>query len=128
MRLALVGDVRVAGAHLGCVDDGQVYPDALVLNFERGTIRRTTRRDPAAPLRAPRTELTLTRSGLDQARLTVPEASGGYEWDAFARAVRGEAVATPTEVLLGGVAVLEAMGRAERSGHTERVRPIGGIR
>lgn len=110
-----------------CVDDGHVYPDALVLNFERGTIRRSTRRDPNKPLHAPRTELTLTRCGEEQARLTVPEISGRYEWDAFARAVRGATLPTPTDVLLGGVAVLEAMARAERSGHSERVRRIRGI-
>ena len=104
-----------------CVDDGQVYPDALVLNFENGTIRRVTRRNPTAPLAAPSTELTLTMAGQAPERVTVSEASGAYQWDAFVRAVHGGPPATPAEVLVDGVAVLDAMARADHSGGIERV-------
>jgi predicted dehydrogenase len=105
-----------------CVGDGQRYPDALVLNFERGTIRRTTER---APHTKPDTKLSLTIAGHDgqpeRRYAAVDQVSGDYRWEAFAHAVRGGPDADNDGHILDGVRVLAAMARASRSGATERV-------
>ena len=57
--------------------------------------------------------------------VTLPrqQASDAYQWDVFYRAILGEAVpdATPPEVIVGTVKIIEAMARAAKSGRAEAV-------
>lgn len=103
-----------------CVDDGRPYRDRLTLNYERGTITRT--REEGGMI-----TLELARTGHPAEVVTVTAApDGGYHWDAFAQLVHGGLDSTDDHLseIVGGVCVLEAMGRAARSRRTENVLSI----
>lgn len=112
-----------------CVDNGQHYANALTFNFERGSIYRNV-----FPVAYGTTELTsrlrlaATRPGGKEVICREWESSevmGAYPWAAFHAAVVGSrAVETPVAEIVNGVAVLSAMGRAERSGNAEHVWKI----
>ena len=115
-----------------CVEDGDIYRNSMVLNFERGTVyrnvgalRRTQERGKMG--------LALVMGSNDGgsrvvAETTVSEGSGAYQWEAFARAVRGEklADAVTKEEVVAGLRVLEAMREAEAGGGTVAVRAVSG--
>jgi predicted dehydrogenase len=109
-----------------CVDDGAPYGNAMVLNYERGTIYQNVA--PASSHLSGNTRaMTLVMndgSGRPCSRhITPDDASGGYQWDAFVRAVRGERLVgevLPQEIV-AGLRVVQAMKRASVSGATERV-------
>jgi predicted dehydrogenase len=103
-----------------CVDDGRPYQDKLTLNYERGTITRTFDEGGRIAL-----ELARTGHPVQVATLTTTP-GGGYHWDAFARIIHSGLETTDTNLseIVGGVCVLEAMGRAARSGHIEDVLSI----
>jgi len=98
-----------------CVDDGDQYRNGLTLNFESGTIYRSV--GPARPGR--NSELALVMKG-ERGREIVAQAevlsgSGAYQWEAFARAVRGETLesaVTPEEVA-NGLQIIAAMAQAD---------------
>ncbi len=107
-----------------CVRDGQEYSNSLTLNYENGTIYRNVGR---LPFGGGETKLSLVaRNGEAEAVIhtaAYSTGSGGYDWNAFSRAIRGEALAgevTP-EQIAAGIKVIAAMGRAEKSGQTEFV-------
>ncbi|HTO05135.1 MAG TPA: Gfo/Idh/MocA family oxidoreductase [Opitutus sp.] len=111
-----------------CVDNGQHYANALTLNFERGSIYRNT-----APVeygqagRSSRLLLVATQPDgrLVRAHWESSEVSGSYPWQSFHDAVTGaHRVELPVDEIVGAVAVLAAMGRAERSGRTEMVESL----
>ena len=105
------------------VDDGRPYRDRLTVNYERGTITRT--REEGSVVR-----LELARAGHPVQVVDLTAApGGGYDWGAFARAVRSGLENTDSNLseIVGGVCVLEAMGRAARSGSTENVLSIDDV-
>ncbi len=96
-----------------CVDDGDYYRDSLTLNFENGTIYRN-----AGPQRCgDELSLVMAQNG-DRtivAHAEVSARSGNYQWENFARAVRGEKLknaTTPAEVV-AGLQIIQAMARAD---------------
>jgi len=105
-----------------CVNDGDHYRNSLTLNFENGTVYRNV-----GPAQTPdvTAELSLIMASDGQRKLVeqvqLPSTSGEYQWDVFARAVRGEKIAgevSPAQIV-AGLKVIDAMTRAEQSGATE---------
>jgi len=101
-----------------CVEDGDYYRNGMVLNFERGTIYRNT--GPAWPLdpgvRSRLALVQLRHGGYSVvADSLAPMQSGDYQWEYFARAVRGERQGgelTP-EQMVEGIRVMKAISEAE---------------
>ena len=97
-----------------CVNDGDHYRNTLTLNFENGTIYRNAGPDRTGNL----SELSLVMSRDNQrtvvARTTVAGTSGSYNWEAFARAVRGEKLANETtpEQVAAGIRIIQAMSKS----------------
>lgn len=98
-----------------CVTDGDHYRNSMVLNFENGTIYYN-----AGPVRGATNELSLVQRVGEQrqvvAQANVTSGSGLYQWEAFARAVRGEnlgEVVTPAQVV-AGLKVIAAMAAADQ--------------
>ena len=105
-----------------CVNDGDHYRNSLTLNFENGTVYRNSGPERADGCAA---ELSLIVAADGKRRLAervcLDETSGGYQWDVFARAVRGETIlgATSDDLIVAGIQVIAAMARAEQTGATE---------
>ncbi|RZU11377.1 putative dehydrogenase [Kribbella rubisoli] len=105
-----------------CVDDGLAYGNELTVHYERGTVSRARAEQPGM------VDLILVKQGQPVETCSVPDIpDGGYDLAEFVSSVRSGAVisADETRRIVAGVAVLEAAGRAERSGAVEVVRPIG---
>lgn len=110
-----------------CIDDGQAYRNALVLNFERGTIYRNAGPFPRLPGTETQSNLALiTRNKIGHPiirRKMVNGCTGDYQWRIFHEMINGARL--PTEgmhqEILGGVKILAAMRRAESSGRPEKV-------
>lgn len=109
-----------------CINDGDHYRDGLTLNFQNGTIYRSV-----GPQRSSRAaELSLVMNA-DNGRTIAAQsiaasASGAYQWDAFARAVRGESlenVVSPHEVV-AGLQIIDAMARADAGSGVAEVEPL----
>ena len=109
-----------------CVDDGQPYGSSLTLNYERGTIYRNVGPFERPPSRDDvRLELCARPAEGERVleRAEVTGGSGTYNWEVFARAVRGERLddeVEPEEVV-ASLRVIAAMARSEQSGLPERV-------
>lgn len=101
-----------------CVGDGDHYRNSLTLNFENGTVYRN-----CGPKNAPELSLVVSSQGRRQLveQVQLHETSGHYQWEVFARAVRGERIPEETtgEHIVAGIQVIQAMVRAEQSGMTE---------
>ncbi len=104
-----------------CVNDGNSYADAVVLNFENGTVYLNS-----APPKSPRREVHMQlviRDGegprmVDQAVIPFADRAGTYQWEALYRAIKGEKLedtVTPAQIA-EGIAVVEAMAKAEQTG------------
>ena len=104
-----------------CVDDGQLYRNSLTVNFERGTVYRNV--GPVQGKQRLQVVMKKPDGSLHAEEMECPEpVSGAYQWEVFARAVRGEKIGDlPPEQIVAGVQVLAAMMRAERSGLPEKV-------
>ena len=107
-----------------CVEDGQYYKNALVLNFERGTITRNN--GPLTREKVMR-ESTLSLTTLDEEKrqivknITVAGSAEEYPWEMFFRALRDE-LTVPEDTdraIVEAVRIVSTMARAERSGKTE---------
>ena len=108
-----------------CVLDGEHYKNALTLNYERGTIYRNA---GALPVDLEPGSSHLQCVQMKDRKKTIHEAvvrgsSGTYQWDAFARAVRKEPLATDVTVdqIVNGIAIIQAMYKSEKSGMVEPV-------
>jgi predicted dehydrogenase len=110
-----------------CVNDGDHYRNSLTLNFENGTIYRNVGAD-----RAVQEEISLImnkdgkRSLVAQVEVPSQNRSGHYQWDAFARAIRGEKldeVCTPEEIV-AGLQVIQAMAQADGGEPIKDVKTI----
>lgn len=112
-----------------CVGDGQRYRNALVMNFERGTVYRNVGphgSDASDAEAAPPRELALVRPGHPAVYRQFDTGSGHYAWDVLARSIRGGDVGevlAPHQVV-AGLQVIEAMRRALASGRTEPVHEL----
>ena len=109
-----------------CVDDGQPYGSSLTLNYERGTIYRNVGPFERPPSRDDvRLELCARPAQGERvlAQAEVTGGSGTYNWEAFARAVRGERLddEVDPEEAVASLRVIAAMARSEQSGLPERV-------
>jgi predicted dehydrogenase len=98
----------------------------MTLNFENGTIYRNMGPLPEYGV-GHRSWMSVVVPGaggqptIEHADL--PGASGEYQWEAFARAVRGEKLpgqATPHEIV-EGLKIITAMARSQSSGSLEAV-------
>jgi predicted dehydrogenase len=108
-----------------CIDDAQYYKNSLVMNFERGTVYRSSEPLTRQPEDQGCDMAVVAKRGESNVvdRAHAASRSGDYQWDVFYRAVRGEKPAgeiTP-EQIVAGLRVIEAMRRAEQSGKAEEV-------
>lgn len=109
-----------------CIADGEHYKNTLTLNFERGTIYRNAgpRSSHEPGVDPSEMELVTLRDGkVAVARSSVRGASGTYQWEAFAKAVRGEDVG-PTispEQIVAGLKVIRAMRLSQETGQPVQV-------
>jgi predicted dehydrogenase len=106
-----------------CINDGQPYRDDVTLNFENGTIRRFVHRTPDRRMHVDHAELSLVKPGHPPERIELPGGAyaGWYEWEAFVKAVRGDA-SVPRVMLEEtgyGTRLLAAVGRSVASGLPE---------
>jgi len=112
-----------------CVEDGDIYQNSMILNFERGTVYRNvgpTRRGSGRGV----TELSLVMGTNETGRSIAAEhscehGSGAYSWEDFHRAVAqgpGHEDLRPEEIV-AGLRIIEAMREASRSGGTSVVKP-----
>jgi predicted dehydrogenase len=100
--------------------------EALTLYFENGTVFRNPpflEQPKGKVLLAVVPAANADGRPAETALLDGRQMSMAYQWDVFARAVRGEppAEATPAATIVEGVKVLAAMKRAMKSGRTEKV-------
>lgn len=107
-----------------CVDNGQHYANALLLHYERGTIQLNL--DPAPYGRAGATSrlrlVTQRNQYAHTEEWSCSGSTGAYQWDEFQRAVLTRDIAsTPADEIVQGIAIIQAMTRAEKSGATELV-------
>jgi predicted dehydrogenase len=114
-----------------CVEDGDHYRNSMALNFERGTVYRNMGPARATTAGDPRAEMSLVMGSGQTARAVVEDelgssTSGGYQWDAFTAAVRGESIGETTspETIVAGLRIVEAMARADQTGGIAAVRPV----
>ena len=97
-----------------CVNDGDHYRNTLTLNFENGTIYRNAGPDRVGN----QSELSLVMNRANKreiaARAIVAGTSGAYQWDVFARAVRGEKLKNETtpEQIVAGIRIIQSMSAA----------------
>lgn len=109
-----------------CVEDGDVYKNSLVLNFQNGTVYRNCGPQSAISLTYKGSELSLVKVQNGQRVIAAEakaESSVNYRWDLFSRAIRGETIEgeiTP-EQTVEGVRVIRAMAEAHRTGRSVRV-------
>jgi predicted dehydrogenase len=105
-----------------CINDGQYYSNSLTLNFENGTIYRNI-----GPNVFPGPKLRMVAQHGESAPIIetadFTEHSGGYQWETFHRAVRGEKIEgeTSPEQIVAGIKLISAMARAEKSQRMEAV-------
>lgn len=106
-----------------CINDGEPYRDDVTLNFERGTIRRRIFRTPDRQMHIDYAELILTRPDHTDEKVILPggEYAGWYQWEAFVRAVRGDATIprVSLEATNYGTRLLDAVARSVASGLPE---------
>ncbi len=106
-----------------CIHDGEPYRDDVTLNFEKGTVRRRIYRTADRRMHVDHAELILTRPDHAEETLILPggEYAGWYQWEAFVRAVRGDACIP--RVLLGeinyGTRLLAAVAKSVATGLPE---------
>jgi predicted dehydrogenase len=106
-----------------CVNDGDHYKNSITLNFDNGTIYGNV-----GPYRNTDVgcNMALVKK-VDDLRACVAKAdicgsSGLYEWDTFAKAVRGETIEDLTpEEMVAGIKIIEAMILAEKNGGIAKV-------
>lgn len=113
-----------------CVNDGDHYRNSLTLNFQNGTIYRNVGAQRGTLPEGQHSELALVMNG-EEGRTIVAQAavgggSGNYQWDAFARAIRGEKLqnTVTAEQLVQGLLIIQAMSQADAG---EGVATVGSI-
>lgn len=106
-----------------CIDDGHPYGNDLVLNFERGTIRRRVVNERADGTRVIRLSIDAMndRGSLVDGSLDFHERTGTYDWEWLCRCIDGTSRIDAGELrrqTVSGVRVIEALGRSVRSRST----------
>lgn len=112
-----------------CIDDGNPYPCAKRVSYERGTIYCNFG-PPDAEAGRLHLQLVMAREQhacvVERAAIERDRGSSTYQWQALYRAARGETLEgqiTPQQVA-AGVAILAAMARADQSGACEPVPAV----
>ncbi len=106
-----------------CVNDGNNYPNNLIIHFENGTVTRSIL--SAEFFGKPKENVVLTLQTLNDKKEKVNEtacidrgaASGGYQWDNFQKAVCGGKLDNEIapELIVDSVRVLAAMKKNQFS-------------
>ena len=106
-----------------CVGDGAPYGNRLEISWERGSAWRDP--GPLALGDPPTRTLHFQRPDGSVSRVETRFAravSGHYNWELFAKAIRGQHAASDYDArIVAGVATIEALARAELSGAMEKV-------
>ncbi len=109
-----------------CVQDGDSYRNTMVLNYERGTIYRNA--GPAwtsGPDFRSRLALVQLRDGIKTvvAEGFPPVQSWEYQWEVFARAVRGDRIGPELspDQMVEGIRIMKAIAEAEHGHGTANV-------
>ena len=104
-----------------CIEDGTMYPSALTLHFERGTIRKMQMRpvDKTVFTEVRMSVQTVVDGKLftEEKVLSAEGRSGEYEFDMFQKSVRegiGSEETSPEEIV-EGIKVISMMAEAERN-------------
>ncbi len=110
-----------------CTQDGDYYKDSLVLNYERGTIYRSSGPGRKETGEGDRTRLalkTLDETGRHIVEETVADGyCGEYQWEIFYRALQGEVFPDQIrpEQVAEGIKILAAMAEAAKTGMTTAI-------
>lgn len=103
-----------------CVQDGQSWRNALVLNYENGTATRNLSGNPSADGADLRLvmEAPAGGPGIAATARIHPIWSGEYDWEAFAESVHNRRPLDKhfAAIALEGVRIVEAMARSEQTG------------
>ena len=112
-----------------CVNDGDFYADAMVLNFESGTVYINAGAPAESRDRVP-LQLVMrvgeTCRVVDQTVVPRANRAGSYQWEVLHRAIHGEkmtGLVTPEQVTQA-IAIVEAMARSQQSQRCERVDDV----
>jgi predicted dehydrogenase len=101
-----------------CVQDGDHYRNSLQLSFERGTVYRDFGPQRTGP---GRDEMTLIQEKEGKREITATHraeaGSNGYDWDAFAEAVKNRIPADEVyaDRIVSGVEVMKLIADAQRA-------------
>lgn len=118
--------IRFASGAIGqvfasfCIGDGTLYPSALTLHFQRGTIRKMQMRTPDSRVFTEvRLSLQTVQDGkLHEEKVTLPASvrSGEYEFEMFQKAIRREPLpeAVSPEITAEGIRVINMMSAKEK--------------
>lgn len=125
--------IRFANGAIGqihasfCIDDGTMYPSALTLHFQRGTIRKMQMRPVGTSVftGVKMSLQTVIDSKIHEESVTLPGSvrSGEYEFDMFCKAVRKEPLheESSPEIIAEGIRVIDMMAEKERIQKNERI-------
>lgn len=118
--------IRFASGAIGqvfasfCIDDGTLYPAALTLHFQHGTIRKMQLRPLGSPVftEVKMSLQTVLNGKIYEEDVTLPSASrsGEYDFASFQKTVCGEPVLEeiPPEIIAEGIRVIELMSEKIR--------------
>ncbi|MHA7984285.1 Gfo/Idh/MocA family protein [Rathayibacter sp. CAU 1779] len=102
-----------------CIDDGHPYGNDLVLNFERGTIRRRVVEERPDGTRVIRVSIDAVedRGSPISGSVDFHERTGTYDWEWLCRCIDGDShadVALLRRRVVAGVRVIAALGRSAK--------------
>lgn len=105
-----------------CVRDGDAYRNSLTINYENGTVYRNV--GPVRDAKLGKATLSVIVSDKDESGRAIAETicvdsiSGQYDWDGFARAVRGDPAAPVYSIdhVVEPLRIVEAMSASEKTG------------
>ncbi|EDM28728.1 hypothetical protein LNTAR_09164 [Lentisphaera araneosa HTCC2155] len=112
-----------------CINDGDAYKNSMTLNFENGTVYRNVgvKQSPGME----NAELGLIMGNFEKGRTIVeeefiPVCSGQYQWDNFAKAIRGENISSElkAEDIVASLRIIEAMSLADQNNGHAKVKAV----
>ena len=104
-----------------CIGDGTMYPSALTLHFQRGTIRKMQMRSVGTSVftEVKMSLQTVIDGKIHEEFVSLPGSvrSGEYEFDMFQKAVRKAPLPEPLspEIIAEGIRVINMMSEKERA-------------
>ena len=116
-----------------CIEDGDQYQNTMILNHERGTIYRNSGPYRKTLAGDQKSEMSLVMGNPrepEKRRVEENEivlsASGRYQWNYFAQAVRGEDIpqVTKPEDVVAALRIIEALSEADQGNGVALVKPV----